>query len=57
MTAGDPESYQVFAPLFDPVISARHGGYDHKANKQPTNLNIDQVMHPLTHSSTDPLNN
>lgn len=25
--AGDEESYEVFAPLFDKIISARHGGY------------------------------
>jgi creatine kinase len=27
MTAGDEESYDVFAEIFDPVIEARHGGY------------------------------
>ncbi|PIK57258.1 putative creatine kinase, flagellar isoform X1 [Apostichopus japonicus] len=27
MVAGDEESYDVFAELFDPVIDARHGGY------------------------------
>lgn len=27
MTAGDAESYEVFAALFDPVIDERHGGY------------------------------
>merc|ERR1711959_574588 len=27
MTACDEESYEVFKDLFDPVISARHGGY------------------------------
>ena len=25
--AGDEESYELFAPLFDKIISARHGGY------------------------------
>jgi len=25
--AGDEESYEVFAPLFDKIISSRHGGY------------------------------
>ena len=25
--AGDEESYEVFAPLFDKIISERHGGY------------------------------
>jgi len=27
ITAGDEESYQVFAKIFEPVISGRHGGY------------------------------
>jgi len=27
ITAGDEESYEVFKSLFDPIISARHGGY------------------------------
>merc|ERR1719166_370995 len=42
MTAGDEESYKVFAPLFDPVISARHGGYAPDA-KQPTNLDMSKI--------------
>uniref|UniRef100_A0A3Q3WWR3 Creatine kinase S-type, mitochondrial n=1 Tax=Mola mola TaxID=94237 RepID=A0A3Q3WWR3_MOLML len=28
MVAGDEESYEVFAELFDPVIKDRHNGYD-----------------------------
>merc|ERR1719327_2526783 len=43
MTAGDEESYQTFAELFDPVISARHGGYDHVNNRQPTNMDLTQL--------------
>lgn len=43
MTAGDEESYETFAELFDPVISARHGGYDHKSQKQPTNMDISKL--------------
>merc|ERR1719238_996561 len=43
MTAGDEESYLTFAELFDPVISARHGGYDHVNNKQPTNMDLTQL--------------
>jgi creatine kinase len=43
MTAGDAESYKVFKELFDPVISARHGGYNHRAGPQPTNLNIEEL--------------
>lgn len=42
MTAGDEESYTTFKELFDPVISARHGGYPADA-KQPTNLNIEEI--------------
>jgi len=42
MTAGDAECYELFAPLFDPVISARHGGYP-ADGKQPTNLKIDEI--------------
>merc|ERR1712086_931825 len=42
MTACDEESYEVFKELFDPVISARHGGYAADA-KQPTNLDTTQL--------------
>ena len=42
MVACDEESYEVFKELFDPVISARHGGYGADA-KQPTNLDISQL--------------
>jgi len=42
MTAGDEECFEVFKELFDPVISARHGGYAPNA-KQPTNLDISQL--------------
>lgn len=50
MTAGDEESYTVFADLFDPVISARHGGYQHTTNKQPTNMDLNQ----LSNTDIDP---
>merc|ERR1719473_2234583 len=50
MTAGDEESYTVFADLFDPVISARHGGYQHTKNKQPTNMDLNQ----LSNTDIDP---
>jgi len=36
--AGDEESYTVFADLFEPVLSARHGGYPRNA-KHPTDMN------------------
>ena len=42
MVAGDEESYDVFADLFDPVIEARHGGFkktdQHKTDLNPNNL-------------------
>merc|ERR1712086_591269 len=40
--ACDEESYEVFAELFDPIISARHGGYG-PADKQPTNMDINKL--------------
>merc|ERR1712054_360980 len=43
MTACDEESYEVFKDLFDPVISARHGRYDHLAKEQPTNMDLNQL--------------
>ena len=42
MVAGDEESYDKFADLFDPVIDARHGGYK-KDDKHRTNLDPSQV--------------
>ena len=42
MVGGDEESFELFAPLFDPVISARHRGYAADA-KHPTNLNVDEI--------------
>ena len=35
--AGDEESYEVFADLFDPIIEARHNGY-RKTDKHKTDL-------------------
>lgn len=37
--AGDEESYEMFRAFFDPVISARHNGYDKDA-KHPTDLDV-----------------
>merc|ERR1711959_677346 len=49
MTACDEESYEVFKELFDPVISARHGG--HAADgKQPTHMDLEQ----LSNTDIDP---
>merc|ERR1719353_1901517 len=42
LTAGDEESYEVFAELFDPVTAARQG-YDHTKKTQPTNMEISQL--------------
>jgi len=42
LVAGDEESYELFAELFDPVISARHNGYAPDA-KHPTNMNPDDL--------------
>eukprot|EP00755_Sulcionema_specki_P003666 Sspe_Gene.28193::Locus_12626_Transcript_1_1_Confidence_1.000_Length_1632::g.28193::m.28193/K00933/E2.7.3.2; creatine kinase len=43
LTAGDEESYETFKELFDPVIRARHGGYD-ITQKQPTNMNFEDIV-------------
>lgn len=51
MTAGDEESYEVFKDLFDPVISARHGGYAADA-KQPSNMDYTK----LSNTDIDPFN-
>jgi len=42
LVACDEESYEVFKELFDPVISARHGGYAPEA-KQPTNMRLEEL--------------
>jgi len=42
MVGGDEESFEVFKELFDPVISARHGGYPADAT-QPNDLNVDAL--------------
>ncbi|XP_051972606.1 creatine kinase, mitochondrial 2a (sarcomeric) [Xyrauchen texanus] len=43
MVAGDEESYEVFAELFDPVIKNRHNGYDPKTMKHPTDLDASKI--------------
>merc|ERR1711988_774343 len=42
LVACDEDSYETFKELFDPVISARHGGYGPDA-KQPTNMDLTQL--------------
>jgi creatine kinase len=50
MVAGDEESYDVFADLFDPVIEARHGGFKktdkHKTDLNPNNLRGGENLDP-----------
>jgi len=43
MSAGDEESYTVFADIFDPVIALRHGGYAKDA-KHTTDMNVDNIL-------------
>merc|ERR1711931_66324 len=40
--AGDEESYDVWADMFDPIISDRHNGYA-KSDKHKTDLNPDNL--------------
>merc|ERR1711970_1658359 len=42
IVAGDEESYELFAELFDPIISGRHGGYAADA-KHPTDLDVSKL--------------
>jgi len=51
MTACDEESYTTFKELFDPVIAARHNGYQANAI-QPTNLDLSK----LSDTDVDPYN-
>ncbi|XP_015413005.1 PREDICTED: creatine kinase U-type, mitochondrial [Myotis davidii] len=43
MVAGDEESYEVFAELFDPVIQERHNGYDPRIMKHTTDLDASKI--------------
>lgn len=42
-TAGDEESWEVFAELFNPIIKGWHKGYDVTAQKHKSNLNPDDL--------------
>jgi creatine kinase len=48
--AGDEESYDVWADMFDPIISDRHNGYaksdKHKTDLNPANLKGGENMDP-----------
>uniref|UniRef100_A0A8B9MJ16 Creatine kinase S-type, mitochondrial n=1 Tax=Accipiter nisus TaxID=211598 RepID=A0A8B9MJ16_9AVES len=45
MVAGDEESYEVFAEIFDPVIKVRHNGYDPRTMKHHTDLDASKITH------------
>ncbi|XP_038844750.1 creatine kinase S-type, mitochondrial-like isoform X2 [Salvelinus namaycush] len=47
MVAGDEESYEVFADIFDPVIKDRHNGYDPKTMKHPTDLDAFKITNGM----------
>lgn len=42
IVAGDEESYDTFAELFDPIIEERHGGFK-KTDKHKTDLNPNKI--------------
>ncbi|KAG1957065.1 creatine kinase S-type, mitochondrial isoform X2 [Pimephales promelas] len=43
MVAGDEESYEVFAEIFNPVIKDRHNGYDPTTMTHPTDLDSSKI--------------
>ncbi|NXC89501.1 KCRU kinase, partial [Cercotrichas coryphoeus] len=43
IVAGDEETYEVFADLFDPVIQERHNGYNPRTMKHPTDLDATKI--------------
>ncbi|XP_061414459.1 creatine kinase U-type, mitochondrial-like [Lethenteron reissneri] len=45
MVAGDEESYEVFADIFDPVIKERHNGYDPRKMLHSTDLDHSKLTH------------
>lgn len=42
VVAGDEESYEVFADLFDPIIEERHNGYK-RTDKHKTDLDASKI--------------
>ena len=42
--AGDEESYETFAPLFDKIISARHGGYSKLSSSSICSRSVDNKV-------------
>uniref|UniRef100_A0A8C6TGX2 Creatine kinase, mitochondrial 2b (sarcomeric) n=1 Tax=Neogobius melanostomus TaxID=47308 RepID=A0A8C6TGX2_9GOBI len=55
MVAGDEESYEVFAEIFDPVIKDRHNGYDPRTMKHPTDLDASKHSRPEPAPGLHPL--
>ncbi|XP_073724868.1 LOW QUALITY PROTEIN: creatine kinase U-type, mitochondrial [Misgurnus anguillicaudatus] len=47
MVAGDEESYEVFADIYNPVIKGRHNGYDPCTMKQPTDLDASKIREKI----------
>ncbi|NWW32382.1 KCRU kinase, partial [Panurus biarmicus] len=43
IVAGDEETYEVFADLFDPVIQERHNGYNPRTMKHTTDLDCTKI--------------
>ncbi|NWH39412.1 KCRU kinase, partial [Chloropsis hardwickii] len=43
IVAGDEETYEVFADLFDPVIQERHNGYNPRTMKHVTDLDATKI--------------
>jgi len=43
LVAGDPESYDVFAELFDAVINEKHGGFSASDNHPPPDLDATKL--------------
>ncbi|XP_032870956.1 creatine kinase U-type, mitochondrial-like isoform X1 [Amblyraja radiata] len=43
IVAGDEESYEVFADIFDPVIMERHNGYDPRTMRQAKDLDASKI--------------
>ncbi|XP_030915557.1 creatine kinase U-type, mitochondrial [Geospiza fortis] len=43
IVAGDEETYEVFADLFDPVIQERHNGYNPRTMKHVTDLDCTKI--------------
>ncbi|XP_027752987.1 creatine kinase U-type, mitochondrial [Empidonax traillii] len=43
IVAGDEETYEVFADLFDPVIQERHNGYNPRTMKHTTDLDASKI--------------